>query len=186
MIKAISGGQTGADLAALDAAKACGFETGGCAPWGFSNEEGRHSQAWAKKYGFVMMANRPGPDDWKQNYRDRTESNVKCADVTIWFDWSSKPSSPGFWCTLNACKKARLGIIAHTKPAFDADAGLERDNLLYAIKSFDTINFAGNRESKAPGIYHWVYSVLTDVFRESREGSNGTTRTSHAPVPVRP
>jgi Circularly permutated YpsA SLOG family len=166
MIKAISGGQTGADLAALDAALACGFQTGGCMPWGFSNEDGRHAQSWAKRYGFVMMANRPGPDDWKQNYRDRTESNVQKSDVTIWFEWSDNPKSPGYWCTLNACKKSNRGMIVFCKPYFDVNPIIETDNLAYSVNSFETINFAGNRESKAPGIYDWVYGLLFDVFQE--------------------
>ena len=51
-MKIISGAQTGADLAGLDAAKALGIPTGGSMPNGFKDLEGKKPE-YASKYGIV-------------------------------------------------------------------------------------------------------------------------------------
>lgn len=54
--RVISGGQTGADQAALRAARACGIPTGGWAPRGWLTEDG--PSLWLAEWGLVEMPGR--------------------------------------------------------------------------------------------------------------------------------
>ena len=70
--KVISGGQTGADLAALVAAQAVGLETGGTAPERYMTENGESPQL-GRAYGLVAEG----------TYSSRTKKNVDDADATL-------------------------------------------------------------------------------------------------------
>jgi hypothetical protein len=158
MIKAISGGQTGCDVAALDAALACGFQTGGTMPYWFQNESGKHPE-FEKIYGVKQN----GFCEPREGYRQRTFLNVRDSDVTIWFDWTGDCNSRGYYCTRNAAFNVSKEFHVILKPEIHAQS---RDLLKTVCRQNDVINFAGNRESKAPGIYDWVYGLLRDVFQE--------------------
>lgn len=166
MIKAISGGQTGADMGAVSAALDCGFQPGGTMPWQFANETARHSPSWAAKYGFTQTRKPANSGDWKAIYKERTHANVRDADATIWFQFSGLAGSPGYYCTRNAAeslqKKFYL-INCEDKRNFPK---MFRVDLIRILFAHDIVNFSGSRESKAPGIYDWVYGTLTDVFTE--------------------
>ena len=69
--KIISGGQTGVDRAALDAARAAGFPCGGWCPPRRLAEDG----AIAERYPLVEMAT--------GGYRERTAQNVRDSDGTL-------------------------------------------------------------------------------------------------------
>ncbi|MCC6355238.1 MAG: putative molybdenum carrier protein [Verrucomicrobiae bacterium] len=71
--KIVSGGQTGADRAALDAAIALGIPHGGWCPKGRRAEDGRIP-------GRYRLAETPGA-----NYLQRTEWNVRDSDGTVLF-----------------------------------------------------------------------------------------------------
>ncbi|MCI5220281.1 MAG: hypothetical protein D3914_14100, partial [Candidatus Electrothrix sp. LOE2] len=71
MKKIISGGQTGADRAALDAAIERGIPHGGWLPKGRTTEDGPLGQ----QYRLQEL------DSYR--YRDRTEKNVKESDGTL-------------------------------------------------------------------------------------------------------
>jgi predicted Rossmann-fold nucleotide-binding protein len=71
MLKVISGGQTGVDRAALDAALTLGIHCGGFCPKGRKSEDGTIPE----KYPLVETLN--------DNYSERTERNVKTADGTL-------------------------------------------------------------------------------------------------------
>src|SRR5438309_682688 len=71
LLRIISGGQTGVDRAALDAALACGVPCGGCCPQGRRAEDG----PIAARY---PLTETPSPD-----YPPRTERNVRDADATL-------------------------------------------------------------------------------------------------------
>jgi hypothetical protein len=80
----ISGGQTGADQAALRAARACGIATGGFAPrgWLVETTDGRRTESapWLADLGLIECD--------EAGFKARTRANVHAADATIWFgDW---------------------------------------------------------------------------------------------------
>ena len=71
MIRIISGGQTGADQAALDAAIALGLPHGGWLPRGRKTESG----PLPPHYSLRELRS--------ARYRDRTDKNVRAADGTL-------------------------------------------------------------------------------------------------------
>ncbi len=79
--KIISGGQTGADLAGLLAAKKLGLQTGGTSAPLYSTSNGREA-ALLKSFGLVDIALK---GSWQQAYCDRTMKNVIDANATVVF-----------------------------------------------------------------------------------------------------
>ena len=73
-MKIISGGQIGADIAALRAAKRLGLETGGWMPKGFRTKDGDHPE-YAQEYGMM--------ETQTYDYPRRTKLNVIEADCTL-------------------------------------------------------------------------------------------------------
>lgn len=143
--KIISGGQTGADVAGLEAGRILKLETGGTAPNGFRTETGSNP-ALKELYGLIEHEN--------YNYRSRTIENVKNSDATIWF---GNESSPGGKLTINSCKKfGKPYIINPTKEAFIR--WINWNNIV-------VLNVAGNRESTNPGIFEKVKNFLVDTLR---------------------
>jgi len=157
LAKVISGGQTGADLAGLRAAKAAGLETGGWMPKGYRTEAGNRP-AMAVLYGMKEHDSR--------EYIPRTKLNIIESDATLLF--ADDPDSPGskataMQCYYNGkpCLLPRVTLDAPSDPArWRAIAGWIEQ---HGIK---TLNVAGNRESKAPGIGAWVEQFLAGVFAE--------------------
>ena len=74
-LKIISGGQTGADQAALFAARKCGLATGGWAPKDYLTLSG--PAPWLAEYGLVEMSS--------SNYVARSITNVQNSDATLAF-----------------------------------------------------------------------------------------------------
>ena len=151
--KIISGFQTGADIGGILAAKRLGLETGGTMPKGFRTEDGPRPE-FAELYGAVEL-DLPG-------YTPRTIENARNSDGTIIF---GDISSPGSRQTLKFCKQ-------YSKPYFYVGTsgvlhyGLIRDGFtgwLIANK-IETLNVAGNRESKCPGIQEFVSQFLYDAL----------------------
>lgn len=119
--KVISGGQTGVDKTALICARELGLETGGTAPKGWKIDGGTDPSL--KDYGLV--------ESDSSDYKPRTHKNAADADATLWFG----KTSPGYWCTLNGCKKA--GKPFYVNPL---DGDLEQ-----ICNKYEVINVAGNR-----------------------------------------
>lgn len=131
----ISGGQTGADRAGLECAKAIGLETGGTAPKGYWTETG--SDLSLKDFGLTESVS--------VHYKPRTWANVRDADVTLWF---GKLGSPGYWCTKQAA--GNYGKLFIENPV----------NLQDISETYEVINVAGNRASKNPD----VIQLVKDAF----------------------
>lgn len=151
--KVISGGQTGADVAGVRAAKACGIETGGWMTLGFKTLAGPRPE-YAEEFG---MKEHSSPA-----YPSRTYANARDSDGTMRFavDWSSY----GEICTQNA-------IDYYDKPQFDVDvANIESTSIDDAIRwiinnQIKVLNVAGNSESTHKGMEKFVEKYLTDVFK---------------------
>lgn len=146
--KVISGGQKGADLAGLSAAKAFFIDTGGTAAKNFMTENGPYLQL--KTFGLIEGG----------NYRERTWKNVQDSDGTIRF--AVDFSSPGERCTLNA--------IGHfNKLHFDVnllEPILCSDVVIWIMKyQIQTLNVAGNREGTTElEVFKNVFNYLCAVF----------------------
>lgn len=143
----VSGGQTGADQAGLRAADAAGIPTGGWAPKGWLTEDG--PAPWLAEFG---LKEHP-----KEGYPERTVANVRDSDATLWF---GNTDSHGCRVTRAACRK-------YEKPIFHVSEGVTTpgDVITWMVaNNVHTLNIAGNRESKAPGIGNSVERFLHRVF----------------------
>lgn len=147
--RVISGGQTGADRAGWEAAKAAGIPTGGWMPKGFKAEDGYHPE-FAEMYGAKEHAS--------ADYPPRTEANILGSGGTVLF---GDPASPGSKLTLRLCNRFDRPCltIRHS----------ERHRHEYVARMIEhygivTLNVAGNRESSAPGINAWVHTYLSRAF----------------------
>ena len=143
--KIISGGQTGADRGALEAGKKLGIETGGTAPKGYRTEKG--SDYSLKNFGLI--------EHESFEYPPRTIKNIQDSDGTVWF---GNTNSPGAKLTLSMVNKYDKKSI--TNP--DTPEILRNFIEFYNIK---TLNVAGNRESKNPGIQKLVEEFLIKSFK---------------------
>ena len=90
--KLVSGGQTGADIAALDVALRYNFPHGGWCPKGRLSLDG---QIPAK----YLLTETPS-----SGYPQRTEWNVRDSDGAVVFTFSKQPTG-GSLKTINLCKK---------------------------------------------------------------------------------
>ena len=146
----ISGGQTGADRAALDFALNHGFEIKGFCPQGRRAEDGPLDQRY------------PLVETESSSYPERTRKNVMLADATVIFN-GLPHYSPG---TKAAVKHASLRDkpfkVLTNYPDVEKDAA-ELINWINQIQP-QSLNIAGNAEEKRPGIYRHVIKVLSTVF----------------------
>ena len=77
-IKIVSGGQTGVDRGALEAAVALGLNFGGWAPHGWIAEDGTIPEQYREK-----MQEYPSMGGRAQDYRERTKANVRDSHATL-------------------------------------------------------------------------------------------------------
>jgi hypothetical protein len=147
--KIVSGGQTGADRAALDAAITLGIPHGGWIPKGRLTENG----TLPDKYKLTEMPN--------TSYASRTEQNVIDSNGTIII--SHGPLSEGSEYTRQmAIKHQRpwLHIDLDQMPAFKSATLISSwiDN-----NSIEILNVAGPRASKDSQIYSAVLKLIESV-----------------------
>lgn len=156
--KIISGGQTGADIAALDAAIELNIPHGGWIPKGRKTESG----PLPEKYQLLEMST--------GSYTKRTEQNVIDSDGTAIF--SHGRLSGGSLKTYNYAKK-------HNKPCLHLD--MTKLSVNEAAKemlpwieenNIQVLNIAGPRGSKDPEIYTVVKEVLTIALTKNLADKN--------------
>lgn len=143
--KIVSGGQTGADRAALDFALSHGVAHGGWCPLGRLAEDG----VLPKKY---RLNETPSPD-----YAQRTEWNVRDSDATLIFSVSSQLSG-GSLMTWEFARQGNKPVLHVSRqslfdPVEETDAFLQKHQP-------EVLNIAGPRASKEPGVYQFVTDVL--------------------------
>ncbi len=148
--KIISGGQTGADQAALDAAIKLGFPHGGWAPKGRKTEAG----PLPEKYNLKEMPT--------GSYPERTEQNVIDSDGTVIISHGKLTGGSKLTDKL-AEKHFRpcLHVDLNKTPAFTAASIINTWIDLHKIK---TLNVAGPRDSKDPDIYQKVSYIIEGVY----------------------
>lgn len=150
--KIISGGQTGADRAALDTALRFGIAHGGAIPKGRRAEDGRVSE----KYNLEELES--------PSYPERTLKNVMDSGGTLIF--SHGPLSGGSLLTYDYAQK-------HDRPCLhldlldgDYESGAKKIMAFLSKYQIENLNVAGPRASGDPAIYADVCCVLERVLRE--------------------
>jgi predicted Rossmann-fold nucleotide-binding protein len=148
--KIISGGQTGADQAALDVAIEKGIPHGGWIPKGRKTEKGRLPLCYRLKEINTI------------DYAQRTELNVMDSDATLLFSHGALEG--GSTLTQTLAKK-------HHKPCLHMNLNEISENKVTGIISLwlqtwnvRILNVAGPRESEDPLIYDSVKKILRTLF----------------------
>lgn len=159
LMKIISGGQTGVDQAALQAAKEFGLKTGGFMPKGFRTQAG-DNPLLARTYGLHETKSR--------EYPPRTLKNVLEADATLILGY---PTSRGCRFTIKCCEANKKTYITVRKEATDL---MTREHVIKELVAWirynnvKIVNVAGNREESHPGIGEWARLLLVEAFCELR------------------
>lgn len=148
--KIISGGQTGADRAALDAAIKLNLAHGGWVPKGRRAEDG----SIPPTYRLEEMPT--------ASYPRRTEKNVQEADGTLIL--THGPATGGSKLTVDCAVRHRrkhLHIDLLRTPAFKA---VHRISEWISANGIEVLNVAGSSASKDPAIYDKTLQILTSVY----------------------
>ena len=146
-MKVISGGQTGVDRAALDAAIELGLGYGGSIPKGRKAEDGPIDE----KYGKLTELGSP-------DYRVRTQKNVTDSDATLIITRGRFSGGTALTARL-ASTQHKPHLIVDLKKMDEAQALGEATAWLDRVRP-GVLNVAGPRESEAPGIYGAAYRFL--------------------------
>ena len=152
--KIISGGQTGVDRAALDAAQALGFETGGWCPKGRLAEDGAIPEAY------------PLTETGSAEYEERTRLNVRDSDATLIL--ARGRLSGG---TLMTAELAR--DLGRPHRIDDLNQSPDPAACVRWIEGTgaEVLNVAGPRETGAPGIHAEAAEYLRAVLAVIRPRS---------------
>ena len=150
MKRIISGGQTGVDRAALRFGLEYGYEIGGYCPADYLAEDGQIPEQF-RPYLTCLGAEYPA----------RTRSNVAAADATLVIRGAG-PISRGTALTIATCN--RLGKPHLVVRVDDPRAAATVREWITGRPGLQTLNVAGPRESKRPGIGQATYELLTCVF----------------------
>ena len=143
----ISGGQTGADRAALDFAITHNIRHGGWCPKGRIAIDGPLDAKYQLK------------ETPTEEYLERIEWNVRDSDATAVFTLAAKAPG-GSQKTLAFARKQKKPFIHLHSGILDA-----ADKLITFLNSrpIRRLNVAGSRESEEPGLYDWVTKTLEKV-----------------------
>ena len=150
--KIVSGGQTGADRASLDAAIKTGIPHGGWIPKGRITESG----PLPLHYNLKEMPDR--------SYAKRTEQNVINSQGTLIVSHGR---------LVGGSKLTRLLALKHSRPCFHVDLDLkpasiwvlEVKNWLFEC-SIKVLNVAGPRASGDPSIYECTLDLLVKILNK--------------------
>lgn len=142
----VSGGQTGADRAALDWAIAHGVPHGGWCPKGRRAEDGPLDA----RYRLVETE--------RESYRSRTVRNVRDSDATLILNLGELEG--GSLETMRIAQRRGKPVRALQLDAPPTDAELLELREWLRANTVARLNVAGPRESKRPGVYQAARAML--------------------------
>lgn len=159
--KIISGGQTGVDQAAVDAAMKRGVSYGGWCPQGRINENGKIDVKYVR---FIEVDGEFSSD--KENYDTRTIRNIQDSDGTLIIvpAWPLPAQiKDGTLLTIAAVETNKK---PHLVIKLSEDRSVNIREIAYWAKenNIKILNVAGPRESNSPGIYELSEKLIEDVI----------------------
>lgn len=146
--RVVSGGQTGVDRAALDAARAAGLPGGGWCPRGRLAEDGPIDPGYP-------LAETPTAD-----YAQRTEWNVRDSDATLVVTRGRATGGTALTITFARSHGRPLLVVDLSR-----DPSPEEVSRWIEARGVGVLNVAGPRESQRPGIGREAQAFLERVFR---------------------
>lgn len=144
----VSGGQTGVDRAALDAALGAGIPCGGWCPRGRRAADG------------VIPQRYPLRETSTSEYAERTRCNVLDSDATLVLHCGEL--SGGTLLTVRTARELAKPVLV-VNLAQSTDCGLAMQWI--EAHAVHTLNVAGPREQERWGIYHLARAWLHRLFR---------------------
>jgi len=153
----VSGGQSGVDRAALDAALAVGLAIGGWCPRGRWAEDGRIAACY------------PMRETPLARVAQRTRWNVRDSDATLVLT-AGRPRG-GTLATLRAAAGRPLLVLSP-----ECERARRRARAFLARHRVCSLNVAGPRASEAPGIYESARRLLEALFRDWTGGARKDSR----------
>ena len=149
--KIISGGQTGADRAALDVAIEIGLDYGGAIPKGRIAEDGPLNMRYKNMTELDTS-----------DYDVRTEKNVIDADATLIF--TSGKIGGGTSLTIEFAKRYNKQFLHIDFAARSEEESIRLAKGWLNQVSPAVLNVAGSRESSSKGIYEKVHRILKYIL----------------------
>ena len=149
-LKIISGGQTGVDRAALDAALASGVPCGGWCPAGRKAEDGRISDRYP-------LAELPGGD-----YRERTFKNVESSDASLIIAFG-KPSG-GTAQAVDFCRRLNKPFLVVDATAISVEEALSQALAFLGERKVTRLNVAGPRASSDARGYGFTFDLVNRLL----------------------
>lgn len=144
--KIVSGGQTGVDRAALDAAQAAGVPVGGWCPQGRRAEDGTIDQRY------------PLQETPSSDYAQRTAWNVRDSDGTLILVQGE--ARGGTALTIEEAQQRGKPLLEAKIQTADLAAIRE----WVQVHDITVLNVAGPRASEAPGIYAAARGLITRLL----------------------
>jgi hypothetical protein len=148
MLKVVSGGQTGVDRAALDAARVLGLPCGGWCPRGRLAEDGRIDLAYP-------LTETPSAD-----YAQRTEWNVRDSDGTLAL--LRGRATGGTVLTIALARRLGRPLLVLD---LGSDPSPDEARRWIGASGIAVLNVAGPRESQKPGIGREARAFLERLLR---------------------
>jgi hypothetical protein len=146
----VTGGQTGADRAALEVAIELGIDYGGWCPAGGWAEDYPQPPGLLALYPKLTATAEPEP-------AVRTRLNVRDSGATL-IVWDGRTPSPGTQLTTRAAQELGRPLLVTPGDAAETKAWLA------ALGSAVVLNVAGPRESGCPGTYARTVELLRAVL----------------------
>jgi hypothetical protein len=141
----VSGGQTGADRGALDAAIALEIDHGGWCPLGRRAEDGQIPARYQLK------------ETDSRDYAERTRRNVRDSDATLVFTRGAPTG--GSALTLDHARALGKPVLHVDLATLDTASAAAKIHAW--CEKIVVLNIAGSRESQSPGIATTVREIVT-------------------------
>ena len=148
--KIISGGQTGADVGGLLAARELGIETGGIAPKGWLTEDGPQ-EVLLRSFGLTECE--------EEGFPARTRRNVADSSGTLLI---GQYRTGGSRLTFEVAKQLNKPLFL---VAFRNIPNIDEFRRWLEQNKIQVLNVAGNRESQSPGIGEFTRQFLLEACR---------------------
>jgi len=169
----VSGGQTGVDRGALDAALAAGVSCGGWCPAGRRAEDGS------------VPLRYPMRETASSGYAERTGRNVADSDGTLVLMFGIPAG--GTALTAQCCKRLQRPLLLIDAASMSAAKAAEQAARFVCERALNVLNVAGPRESEAPGAHRYALATVatllelcqTDSRREPVSADNVSNGAEH-------